>query len=351
MSDDFLLDQVERNQRQQTLLRRDRRDRRRRWYLVGGLLVVIGFALGLPSLVSHSSLGRSIMIRGLADYGLESDVDRIRIGWLTPLQVEGLRIHGKRGTRIRVDRLDVDLTAGDLVSSATLPNAIGVRGLDLQCSIAEGRSSIEEDFQALMQSDDEGSSVLSIELQNIAVSMTDEATGDTWRIDQSNAEVECDETGLRTQFEGVLTEPGGGRRRGAGIGRNDIVVVSGRNRLATRHSWRIDSVVGRQPAEAKIPRGRRFATFDDSWRCHRRCPSQRNRSSRNACADRSVASPQSDGGRPRFTGLEQRTGDTRRRIDRGGKPRGGPPIDGEHRFRNGNPGRCVRDVGVAGRCG
>ena len=210
-TDDFLLDQVERSQRHQKSRRRDSRSRRRQLYLLGGLAALVLIVLGGPSLLSHSSIGRSVVIRTLAGYGLDADVDSIRIGWITPLRVTGLTARGAAGSQVVVQQLDMDMTATDLFGSASGEfGQIAVRGLNVVCTMADGRCSLEDDLQPLLEtSGDQSATTTSLKLQDISVAVTDAATGGTWQVAQSNADVDITADRIQATFAGVLTEPSG----------------------------------------------------------------------------------------------------------------------------------------------
>ncbi len=80
-TDDYRLDQVERSQLSQTRRRREHRSRRRHLYLLAGLAFIVVLAVGAPSLISHSSIGRSILARSMAAYGLDC-ASRFDANWL-----------------------------------------------------------------------------------------------------------------------------------------------------------------------------------------------------------------------------------------------------------------------------
>ena len=211
-TDDFLLDQVERTQRQRTRQRRDGRSRRRQLYLLGGLVGFLFLLLAAPSLASHSSIGRSILIRALARHGLESRVDSIRIGWFTPLKVMGLKIQGSAGSNITVDQLGMDLTVGRLIGSSPDANSARSRFVASPSPVrsTKGRCSLEDDFASLLSplGRTEQRPPRQLKLQDISLSVTDVAGG-TWQVAQSSADVELAPEQFLATFAGVLTEPSG----------------------------------------------------------------------------------------------------------------------------------------------
>ena len=121
-TDDFSLDQVERSQREQTRRRRDKQSRRKQLYFLGGVVALALLVLAGPSLVCHSSMGRSMAKKSLAEYGFEGDVESLRVGWVTPLRAKGLQIHGAAGSQISVEHLDMDMTVLDICLLYTSPS-------------------------------------------------------------------------------------------------------------------------------------------------------------------------------------------------------------------------------------
>jgi translocation and assembly module TamB len=210
-TDDFSLDQVERSQRHRTRWRRDHRSRRRQLFAFGSLALILALGVGAPSLLSHSSIGRSMLVGALAEYGLDSKVDSVRIGWVTPLRVTGLQIHGTAGSEMTIDQIDMDITVSDLVGSSRGDmGQIAARGVMVACQMSEGRCSLEDDLQTLLQpSEDESTNSAALKLQDVSVAVTDTLSGGTWQVTQSNADVDITGSGIKATFAGVLTEPGG----------------------------------------------------------------------------------------------------------------------------------------------
>lgn len=210
-SDDYLLDQTGYSERSHTHRRRENRARRKRFYVLGGLAFLGLLALVAPSLVSQSSIGRGFIARTLASYGLIGEVHAMRIGWATPLRIDGLQVHGDAGSTLSVQRLDIDMTAIDLITSSFNDwGQVTVRGVDVRCSVREGRSSLDDDLALLLEpSESETSTTATVKFEDITVAITDESTGATWRITQTGADVELTTDRMLGTFAGVLTEPSG----------------------------------------------------------------------------------------------------------------------------------------------
>ncbi|MGI9470343.1 MAG: hypothetical protein ACR2NZ_02345 [Rubripirellula sp.] len=237
-TDDFIYEQAERSQRHQTHRRREDRSKRRNAFLLGGVGLLLAFALGAPSLVSHSSIGRSLLVKNLSQHGLEADVESVRIGWVTPLRVTGLKINGASGSQLAVSELDLDLTAADLIGLSSDLGQINLRGVAVACTISEGKCDLEQDFQSLLApSSDESSTTASVKLQDISVAVEDAATGDVWQLTQSSAEIAIAPTQTNAIFAGVLSEPSGDG--GSMQGSIDIVQATGSSEPPTTQ-WNLD---------------------------------------------------------------------------------------------------------------
>ncbi|NND96363.1 MAG: hypothetical protein HKN47_03420 [Pirellulaceae bacterium] len=213
-TDDFLLDEVERSQRHQTRRRREGRSQRRRIFLLIGLAVLGLLVLGAPSFLSHSPMGRSMVAHAAADYGLDAQVDSLSVGWFTPLRISGVQLRGKSaGSDIAIEQIETSLTVRDLLTRKTSSfGEVLVRGLNIRCAVSNGRCSLEDDLQALLEPSEPSSdpAIGLIEIQDLAMTATDTITGSTWQLSQSNATVDLNDNQLAAKFSGVLTEPRGG---------------------------------------------------------------------------------------------------------------------------------------------
>ncbi len=210
-TDDFLREQMERSQRQQTHRRRNGRSRRRQVYLLGGFALLGMLVLGAPSLVSHSSIGRSMLSQTAADYGLDATAQSVRVGWITPLRITGLQMVGKSGkSELSVQQLDTEWTVADLLGrSGDSWGETLLRGVNVACVMKDGQCSLEEDLEALLEPSEEDAGGGLLKLQEVTFSVTDAATGRAWQISKSNSEIATSSESLRAKFAGVLTEPSG----------------------------------------------------------------------------------------------------------------------------------------------
>ncbi len=211
-TDGFTRDQIERTQELHTRRRRDDRSRRRRLFglVASGLLLLT--VIGAPSFLCYSPVGRSLVSKVAAGYGWDARVAGIRIGWITPLRLDGLELRGtEAGTEISIQQLQTDLTiARAMRSSLTELGEITVRGLVMAVRISEGHSSLEDDLAPMMSGPSSGATyTANVHLQDIGLIATDDVTGLAWKLSQSNADLEMKSDGLAAQFAGVLTEPGG----------------------------------------------------------------------------------------------------------------------------------------------
>lgn len=210
-TDDFIYEQAERSQRHHTHRRREDRSKRRQIFLLGGAALLFALILGTPSLISHSSIGPSLVINHLAKNGLTADVESVRVGWITPLRVTELKVNGATGSQLAIHQLDLDLTAADLLRSKADLGQITLRGVAVACAVSQGECNLERDFQQLLQpSTEESSTSAAIKLQDISVAIADAQSGDIWNLSQSSADIELTPSQTRAVFAGVLNEPSGG---------------------------------------------------------------------------------------------------------------------------------------------
>ena len=209
-TDDFMLEQEERSQRHQTSHRRSERSRRRQLILLAAVACGLCMVILAPSVVSHSSIGRSYLIDYLARHGLQAEVTSVRAGWLTPLQVGGLTINGEVGSQLAIEQLNLNLTVSDLLSPPADLGQINLRGVTVACSVSDGECSLEKDFEAFIASDSEKSATLAnVQFQDVSISITDSTTGQLWTLTQSNADLMIAQGAIQATVSGVLREPDG----------------------------------------------------------------------------------------------------------------------------------------------
>ena len=209
-TDEFILEQDERSQRQQTVQRRSARAQRQRMIVLAGLACVILLLFLTPSIVSHSSIGCSYLINYLDAQGLKADVSSVRIGWLTPLRIKDLKINGEAGSQVAIEQLDLNLMVGDLISVPDDMGQINLRGVAVACSMNDGKCSLEDDFEAFLDSDSEGSPTLAVvQLHDVTISMTESVTEQRWTLTQSNASLSITPASTELSVAGVLSEPDG----------------------------------------------------------------------------------------------------------------------------------------------
>ena len=213
-TDDYLLDDVERSQRNQTRRRREGRSRRRRVFLLLALAIVALVILSAPSFLSHSPMGKSMVADAVSQYGIDAEIESFSVGWITPLSISGVHLKGQAaGSEIVINEVDTGMAVMDLMSASAADfGEVVIRGVSVNCSVDNGRSSLEDDLQILMQPSDEpaGATNGSIEIQDATINVTDVQTGATWQVSKSNATVQLDAESAKTTFAGVLYEPGGG---------------------------------------------------------------------------------------------------------------------------------------------
>ncbi|MCC9657535.1 hypothetical protein [Rhodopirellula halodulae] len=208
---------MERSQENRTRRRREGRLRRRRTVVLVLLVFAVLSIAAMPSLVSHSPIGRSLLVSTLDSYDLDAEVDSVQLGWLTPLQIRGLKLSGRRSdSQVAVDELQTSLSIGDFWSGDPQSGRFGeilLRGVNVTCTVEDGITSLENDLQTLLAPSDEPSQIVPegvVKLQDITVDVTNAGTNQTWKLSQSHAVATLDPVWLDVTFDGVLSQPGGG---------------------------------------------------------------------------------------------------------------------------------------------
>jgi len=214
VTDDYLLDDLERSQFSATHRRRSNRSRR--YYRL--VLISLGFlallALAAPSIVSHTGIARSMLASRAQSYGWEASAESIDVGWITPLSIKGLDMVGPSGeTLLQIDRADTSLTVMSLIGfdPATI-GEVSLRGVKLACTVGEGQTSIESDLADMLEPSDEAESEIqaTIQIQDVGATITDLVTGESWLLNQSNINLAIEGPRLSGDISGVVNEPSGG---------------------------------------------------------------------------------------------------------------------------------------------
>lgn len=213
VTDDYLLDDLERSQLDVT--NRRRWNRSRRYYQL--LLVSVGllalFVLAAPSLISHTGIARSMLASRAAEYGWTASAESINVGWITPLSIKELELVGGSGeTAIKIGRADTALTVTDLLAlDLSAVGEISVRGVTLACTVQEGESSLESDLSPLLTPSDPSETPVraTIQIQDAGATITDSMSGQSWVLSQSNVNVAIDGPQIKGDIAGVVNEPSG----------------------------------------------------------------------------------------------------------------------------------------------
>lgn len=215
-SDEFMFDQMERSREHRSQQRRNSRSKRRRFVVCVVLCLLALLTLAAPSVVCHTSMGTSMISSSLQAYGFDAEAESMRVGWITPLKIEGLHISSAdpdRGSRIDVQQIKTSMTVMDLISLDTQDlGEILVRGLHVRCNVSRGVCSLENDLAALMQSDSSDGDATEgvIQIQEARLEVTDTVTGRTWTLEKSNSEIQLSGSEVRGSLSGMLNQPSGG---------------------------------------------------------------------------------------------------------------------------------------------
>lgn len=180
------------------------------------LFFLVLIVMAGPSLIGYSPIAHSMLSQKLAEYGWKADAQSIQIGWVTPARVTGLRMTGDRaGSIIEIGELQSTLTLPQLLSGDVAGGQFGdivLRDVQIKCDVRENTSSIERDLTDFLTPTDEPSSVRpdgNVQIQELHVSVSDAVTSAVWTFKQANASVKLTPDELQSQWQGVLSQPGG----------------------------------------------------------------------------------------------------------------------------------------------
>lgn len=132
-----------------------RSGRRRRLLLLASFvsLLLVVAAIGAPSFICATSFGDSLLTGALAPYGWTAKAGAIRVGWMTPLEFDDLRLEGPSGaTEIKIGQLRTALYASDLLDPPGRLGPIKIVAARVRGVIAPGASSLENDIAAFFDS-------------------------------------------------------------------------------------------------------------------------------------------------------------------------------------------------------
>ncbi|MEL6109912.1 MAG: hypothetical protein AAFU85_28205, partial [Planctomycetota bacterium] len=159
-------------------------------------------------------IARALVRDSIAGYGWNSQIGKVRFGWITPLSVDEIQLVGASGeTQLQIGRLDSSLTLPQLIGfDASHLGEITLRGVSLTSTVSAGSTSLEEDLRQLLEGPDQEQSQLSakVSIQDAKASFSDKETQRTWEIDQSNIDCEIIGEAIRAKLAGVIVEPAGG---------------------------------------------------------------------------------------------------------------------------------------------
>lgn len=197
-----------------------RKGRRRGTYFLFFLALVAVVVAAAPSVWIRSPLARPLIQRQLSERGWEGNYEKLSFGWLTPLRLSGLDLVGTAaGTRLQVERFDCDATLLGLLTRGVNPIHASASGVRLDLSIRDNASSLETDLLAVIgdaetpESSSGGSGPspdVLVEIQNLAIAITDTARNERWAIDQARGTASLIADKVSTDFSGIVSEPRGG---------------------------------------------------------------------------------------------------------------------------------------------
>ncbi|MDC0295400.1 hypothetical protein OAL35_00935 [bacterium] len=188
---------------------RDRQARRKRYLPFAAIASVIALVVAAPSLLSHTSIGISLFNRLVSNESMTSEIHSFRVGWVTPFEVNNLRLSGNSGSQINIAKITTDLSIiGWLLKDSDEPSHLYIRDTDLQTQFKGTRFNLEEEWLNAKSSEHSTTDFhYVIHLENLNAEVTDAASNATWSLQQANVEICVSALSIETEFSGVLTDP------------------------------------------------------------------------------------------------------------------------------------------------
>lgn len=189
--------------------RRENRGRRKRTMLAIIASMMVMLVLALPSLLTYSPLVHSLLDSFAEPYGWKIKVEKVYIGWISPLRLKGIDAIGPSGeTLVVADGLDAPITVLDLLRGKTDWGTITVDGPRMESKIYNGGSRLEDDLQPFFDAPgDDSSFTATIKLRDAVAKLTHEESGRAWRVDQLQVTTSMDRSLVKVIADGVVTDP------------------------------------------------------------------------------------------------------------------------------------------------
>ena len=175
-----------------------------------------------PTIVLRSPLARPIFQRTVGGYGWEGDFESLRFGWITPLRLDGLRLHGiAAGTRVEAEQVDCGLTLLSWLGGAQRGIAATVQGLQIDLAVSDNNSSLETDLRSLLDDHDDDPDQDkdaspterlsgSLNVHGAGIRIRDEISGEVWSIDQGSGVGRFADGKLTVELSGIVSETAAG---------------------------------------------------------------------------------------------------------------------------------------------
>lgn len=124
---------------------RKRRWKKRHLLLVGLLVLILAVGLGVPFALQNRELVVSAINRNAGIAPMRVDLTSIEGGWLSPIQVHGLRLIDDKGSElVKVAKIETELSLLRLATNYMNLRTITLRGAEATIDVQPGTTNIEE---------------------------------------------------------------------------------------------------------------------------------------------------------------------------------------------------------------
>ena len=172
-------------------LSRGRRRLKRR-YIVAMSFAVLGFVFtaALPAVMTSRAVLLPLIATCADIAPLKIDFERVSAGWFAPVGVEGLHVTDGQGNSVaKVASVSTEKGLLSWILSSSNVGVIRIRDVEVDLTVAEGSSNLEQALQPLIESPQSTSPATkptlagSIELTNARIALRDTKHPDTWLVE------------------------------------------------------------------------------------------------------------------------------------------------------------------------
>jgi hypothetical protein len=147
--------------------------------------------LAAPSILTVTRIPASAIESWLQGYGWTAEVQGVRFGWLTPLEVGPVKLVGpSHQTSLSFEKLRTERTLSSLIFAATDYGQLHASGVDAEVVVYPGSSSLERDLEAFQSAEGGTASPRwSILVESSNIRLIDGVTKRRWQFGDTTANV------------------------------------------------------------------------------------------------------------------------------------------------------------------